>query len=119
MDALQQPLLVPAEGARIGIQSHGNSGAFLPFQVTMVTKKYVTCISPLNPGMRVGFRIGEGSWTWKPWTECPPLTMRCKTCKGNGWVRDPHDKAEVATLTCGMCLGGGEVERDDPFTPTH
>lgn len=118
MDALQQPLLViPAEGARIGVRSHGDGGAFLPFQVVMVTKKYVTCISPLNPGMRVGFRIGETGWVWQEWTKCPPLKMRCPTCRGNGWVRDKKDEAQ--TLDCGMCLKTGEVERDDPFTPAH
>lgn len=116
MDAVQLPVLIPKEGAMIGARAT-ESAQWLPFKVIMVTKKYVVCISPLNPGMRVSFRIGETGWAWQAWADCPALRIKCPSCKGVGWKRDPKD--EAATLDCGHCLGSGEVERHDPFTTPH
>lgn len=116
MDATQLTVLTPEEGAQIGARDSVNK-AWLPFKVIMVTKKYVVCLSPLNPGTRFSFRIGESGWMWQPWKDCPALRMKCPRCKGTGWTRDKKD--ETQTLDCGTCLTTGEVERDDPFTTPH
>lgn len=115
MDAVQLQVLVPETGALIGARDSVNK-QFLPFRVEMVTKRYVHLRSPLNPGTRFTFVIGETGWHWQPWSACPPLKKKCSTCRGIGWKRDPKD--ETQTLDCGHCLGTGEVEYD-PFTPAH